>query len=206
MYLNDYFSQLKQTLAPAVDSALLNRKYEPITALLRGNSVSQTPSCWLSYPSCADVVADTLLATDEYLTYADSEQQQISAIGDLCNRANKRLIVTVRDFKNDSYRTDSDRVFSLTTDTSQYCVFDVVQWNKEDRQQWQQTTYLTGYALAEDNVTAVIAGTVNRRTLYFKQLAKFCFDAGAKTFTVQTQGVLKPMFRKHSEHIIVVDF
>jgi dihydrodipicolinate synthase/N-acetylneuraminate lyase len=73
----------------------------------------------------------------------------------------------------------------------------------EDRQAWDHSTFVIDHA---DDTTVNYLGPVKRRAVYFKQLAKFCFDAGCKQFQVLPNIMFKPPFKKHTEHIIIVDF
>ena len=42
--------------------------------------------------------------------------------------------------------------------------------------------------------------------MYFKQLAKFTADAGAKNFCVDKKTMYKALFRKEFEYIVAVTF
>jgi hypothetical protein len=56
------------------------------------------------------------------------------------------------------------------------------------------------------NESAVCRGLYSRRTLYFKQLAKFCKDYGAADFLVHKNLMYKSLIKKNYEHVISVRF
>jgi hypothetical protein len=50
MSTDTYFSSIKQRFSTVVDEAVTEKRYEPVLALVQGNSVAVTPNCWLDMP------------------------------------------------------------------------------------------------------------------------------------------------------------
>jgi hypothetical protein len=71
-------------------------------------------------------------------------------------------------------------------------------WNKTDKQQWTNREWI----IQNDELTDCTP--VECRTMYFKQLAKFSSDAGAKNFQVEKKQMYKPLFSKSFEYIICI--
>jgi hypothetical protein len=46
----------------------------------------------------------------------------------------------------------------------------------------------------------------HRKTMYFKQMAKFCMDTGATDFLVHKNLMYKSLIKKNYEHVISVRF
>jgi len=206
MSTDTYFSSIKQRFSTVTDEAIVEKRYEPVLALVQGNSVGITPNCWLDMPIIDGTTKyDTVIASDEYLTYAATEKEQTDRITALCKMTNMRLIVTVRDFKNDLNRSDNDRNFSMFHEDSRWMTVEQTLWDKIDRQTWTHQTYVISHETDHEPVVT-FHGPVQRRALYFKQLAKFSFDAGCASYNVVTQNTYKPLFKKHIEHIIVINF
>jgi len=55
-------------------------------------------------------------------------------------------------------------------------------------------------------MTSACRGIYNRRTLFFKQLAKFTMDAGASNFLVHKNLMYKSLIKKNYEHVISIHF
>lgn len=143
---------------------------------------------------------DYTIALDEYFTFAASEQEQLERIQILANATGTKLITSLRDYKNLDYR---DRDFSTPIavmnhrartmflechdySTGQYS------WNSSVYQmQGSQISYHGPYA---------------RVPMYFKQLAKFSYDAGATNFQVEKSLMYKGLVRKNFEHVISITF
>ena len=207
MSTDTYFSSIKQRFSTVIDEAVTEKRYEPVLALVQGNSVAVTPNCWLDMPVIDGTTKyDTVIASDEFLTYASTEKEQTERITALCKMTGMRLIVTVRDFKNDLNRADNDKNFNMVQDDgTRWTTVEQTFWDKIDRQSWAHQTYVVSHSTNQDPVVT-FHGTVQRRALYFKQLAKFSFDAGCVSYNVVTQNTYKPLFKKHIEHIIVINF
>ena len=198
----DYFGQLRRELSPLVSEDQIDKAYQRLHALKKGSTIAVTDSSYEvhNYPVWfpGDPV-DTILAVDDFLTYADSEKSQIDMIKALCAATKMRLIVTVRDYKNEVFRSDFDKPYLLE---NMALVNERTDWDKADKQAWMHTTYISNLVTESVSKTK----TVPRRALYFKQLAKFCYDAGCRDFQVLKGDSFKPLFKKHLENIVMVEF
>jgi hypothetical protein len=154
----------------------------------------------------ADLIAqgkryDYVIAPDEWLTFAEDEQEQIQKINWASKLTRKGFYTTLKDYKNmhASQRFFEDP-FQLKTDTGDCIIIRKRDWSQTDRQAWIARTYM----IHNDNL--VIGDLEHRRTMYFKQLAKFSSDANATGFQVEKKIMYKPMFSKSFEYIIYISF
>lgn len=199
-----YLQKLHQCLAAVKDTAAVAKHYEFIQSQVVGSSVAKTASCWLDLPLLDTTKKyHTVLATDEYFTYSSLASQQ-KLIETVIACTHQRLIITVRDFKNSS-RYDLANHYAVNQSNNSVIVSENTRPTSEDRQAWLHDTFLIHHDHVGD-ATLQHIGTVSRRAVYFKQLAKFCFDAGCKTFKVLPNVLFKPLFKNHIEHVIVVDW
>lgn len=204
MIASQYLQKLHDRLATAKDATAVAKHYEFIQKQIVGTSVAQTASCWLDFPLLDTTKRyHTVLATDEYFTYASQTSQQ-KLIETVIASTQKRLIITVRDFKN-SPRYELANTFAVNDAHESTVISENIRPMSEDRQSWLHDTFV----IAHDHSGPCAVehfGTVSRRAVYFKQLAKFCFDAGCSSFRVLPNVLYKPMFKNHVEHVIVVEF
>lgn len=144
-----------------------------------------------------------VVAMEEYFTFADSDQDQQNKIAKICNLATAFVISTVRDYKNQDFK---DREFSQpalvrnSSETKSY--FESHDWDLKDRTHW--TTMV--YEISEPGSNMVSYGPFERRTMFFKQLAKFSMDAGAVNFLVHKNLMYKSLIKKNYEHVISIQF
>jgi len=202
-----YFGEYRAALLPFASEEQINKSYNRLFQLKKGTTVAITENGLAvhNWPVWANDKVDTIFATDEFLTYAESENHQIDLIKQLCSATMQRLVVTIRDYKNEVYRGEFDKPFyQIDKHANELIVNEKTDWNKADKQAWSHTTFVTHFAFDESEV--VKTSTVNRRALYFKQLAKFCYDAGCKDFQVLKGDSYRPLFKKHLENIVVVEF
>ena len=73
--------------------------------------------------------------------------------------------------------------------------------NYEDKQAWSNYYY---YIENHTNLTTV--GPYQRRTVYFKQLAKYASDLGSREYVVQKNALYRGFAKRNWEHIITVRF
>lgn len=142
---------------------------------------------------------DTVLALDEYFTYADSEQEQKKIINDAARLLSPGgiLLASMRDYRNNPVhkRNLGDSSY-ININSTHYVVVEINRPNPVNNQEWHQTNFV----IENDNAaTAYELG--NRRTLYFKQLAKYCNDVGCKQFGVLKEQFWKSPWRRSMEHI-----
>jgi len=142
-----------------------------------------------------------VIAMDEYFTFADSDQAQQDKIAKICDLASAFVVSTVRDYKNQDYK---DREFSQPAnvrDGKNTRIFlENDEWDLQDRTRWNTMVYeIEGASLKT-------YGTFDRRTMYFKQLAKFSMDAGAVNFLVHKNLMYKSLIKKNYEHVVSIQF
>jgi hypothetical protein len=143
-----------------------------------------------------------VVAMDEYFTFANSDADQRNLIAGICSLATAFVISTVRDYKNQDFK---DRDFSapimVRHGNDQKIFVEAHDWDIKDRTHWVTTVY----ELNKDQ-TLVAYGPFERRTMFFKQLAKFSMDAGAVNFLVHKNLMYKSLIKKNYEHVISIQF
>jgi len=143
---------------------------------------------------------DAVFALDEYLTFVSGEDRQKSLIDNLCQVTKKVLVTSVKDYKNQNFK---DKEYSqpaiVRANNSMSAFVEIHDWSMTDKNAW--TTML--YKLGSD---AKPLGTFARRTVFFKQLAKFSIDAGAINFLVHPNLMYKSLIKKNYEHVISIIF
>jgi hypothetical protein len=144
---------------------------------------------------------DSVVALDEYFTFASTDNLQKNKVTEICNLASEYIITTCRDYKNQDFK---DREFSspaLIRDSKSNTVFlEFHNHDIQDRNFWQSTVYQI------NGTTLVTAGPFNRRSMFFKQLAKFSHDTGAVSFSVHKNLMYKSLIKKNYEHVISIRF
>lgn len=145
---------------------------------------------------------DVVVAMDEYFTFAASDQEQQKEIKFLCSLAKEYVISTLKDYKNLDFK---EREFSLPAmvrhDNSYTSYLEAHDWDVRDRSSWTTSVHEIG---RDGDIRSW--GPFSRRTMYFKQLAKFSHDAGAVGFTVHKNLMYKSLIKKNYEHVISIRF
>jgi hypothetical protein len=140
---------------------------------------------------------------EEYFTFADSDLAQQSMIADICSLATAFVISTIRDYKNLDFK---EREFSqpvLIRNGADATIFlESHDWDLKDRNRWNTMVYETERATGNTK----IYGAFQRRTMFFKQLAKFSMDAGAVNFLVHKNLMYKSLIKKTYEHVVSIQF
>ena len=146
---------------------------------------------------------DSVVGFDEFFTFADSDLAQQDAIATICNVANQVVISTVKDYKNQDFKDKEFSIPCLIRNSGQNKIFlEFHDWNPKDRASW--TT--VNYEIDNPAGNTVSHGPFARRTMYFKQLAKFSTDAGAVHFQVHKNLMYKSLIKKNYEHVISIIF
>lgn len=144
---------------------------------------------------------DIIVALDEYFTFADNDQHQKDLVDSLCNLCNRTIITSLRDYKNQDFR---DREFSqpilIKSTDSKRIYFEHYEYHAHDR----NSSFGTNYIINDDGV--MVVGPFVRRHMFFKQLAKFSLDCGARNFLVHKNLMHKSVIKKNYEHIITINF
>jgi len=146
---------------------------------------------------------DCVVAMDEYFTFATSDQGQQVKISKICNLAKHFVISTVRDYKNQDFK---DRDFStpvlVRNGANSKLFVESHDWDLKDRTLWESMVY----EIDQPSNTMKPYGMFNRRTMFFKQLAKFSIDAGAVNFLVHKNLMYKSLIKKNYEHVVSIQF
>ena len=146
---------------------------------------------------------DSVVALDEFFTFAKFDIEQQENIQTICDVADQVVISTIRDYKNQDFK---DREFSIPAlvrnsgENKLYVEFH--DWSLKDRAAWETTAYEIDHL--ENTMTPF--GPYNRRTMYFKQLAKFSMDAGSTHFQVHKNLMYKSLVKKNYEHVVSIIF
>lgn len=142
---------------------------------------------------------DTILALDETLCRYNSEQAQKQAIVNLLNHlsSNGLMLISLRDYRNGNFhrRPLGDTVLN-DIDGEEYVTVEVNNLDSIDKQAWHQKMYLIQNS---QNLEVINCG--ERRTLYFKQLAKYSADYGNTKFGIYKDIFWKGIWRRTPEHI-----
>jgi hypothetical protein len=146
---------------------------------------------------------DAVVALDEYFTFASSDMDQQDQIGLFCSLAKNFVISTLKDYKNQDYK---DREYSqpvlIRNGNDKVTFLESHDWDLRDRASWKTAVFGINQTTAHlENF-----GPFNRRTMYFKQLAKFSLDAGANNFLVHKNLMYKGLTKRNYEHVISITF
>ena len=113
----------------------------------------------------------------------EEQKQKLSLVSKI---ARKGFFTTIKDYKN-MYANQRyfEEPFVLRTDSGDAISIRKREWDSQDRQAWDQHGYIIhGEELCICNVH-------RRRTMYFKQLAKFTSDLGSTSFAVEKKIMYK---------------
>lgn len=144
---------------------------------------------------------ESVVALDEFFTFAHNDQEQRDKVADICNIASEYIITTCKDYKNQEFK---DREFSIPslirTENTNDIYIEFHDHDLHDRNSWKTQVF----EINGTDMTAV--GPYARRAVFFKQLAKFSSDAGAVGFTVHKNLMYKSLIKKNYEHVISIRF
>jgi hypothetical protein len=144
-----------------------------------------------------------VIAMEEYFTFARSDQEQQEKISNICDLATAFVVSTLRDYKNQDYK---DRDFSqpimVRNGRETRLFLENHDWDLQDRTLWNTMVY----EITNPANSLQTYGVFDRRTMYFKQLAKFSMDAGAVNFLVHKNLMYKSLIKKNYEHVVSIQF
>lgn len=147
---------------------------------------------------------DTVIAMDESLCQYADEQHQKTEIAKMTSTLTKNgmIFASIRDYRNGNFhkRPLGDTVINIL-DSQTLITVEVNQQDNQDKQRWRQHIYAI-----QDAVDFEIYDCGDYRTLYFKQLAKYCTDAGAAEYGVFKDIFWKGHWRRNPEHIVWARF
>lgn len=142
-----------------------------------------------------------VVASDEYYTFAKTEQDQLDKIRITASLAKDLIVTTLRDYKNQDFR---DREFSqplaIHAHSNTKIFLEYHHYDYADKNSWNTTVYEL------DGANTQVHGKFPRRSMYFKQMAKFSIDAGARNFFVHKNLMYKSLIKKNYEHVISISF
>jgi hypothetical protein len=144
---------------------------------------------------------DIVLALDEYFTYGNSEQEQRDSVEQLGKLTDGWLITTLQDYKNFAPHKKNQIDTMVVNSYNNYVILENSVADKTDKQVWNHYWYCI-----KDHINLLTIGPIARRTMYFKQLAKYTSDVGSKQYVVQKNVLYKGFFSRNFEHIITVNF
>jgi hypothetical protein len=140
-----------------------------------------------------------VVAGDEYFTFARTEEEQQTSVEIIASLAKDLIVTTLRDYKNQNFK---DREFSqpqAVYNHSDSMVFlEYHKYEYSDKNAWATTVY----EMQDANTKSY--GPFSRRAMFFKQLAKFSIDAGARQFYVHKDLMYKSLIRRNYEHVISI--
>tara|TARA_A100001011_G_C14306261_1_gene843298 strand:- start:2459 stop:3217 length:759 start_codon:yes stop_codon:yes gene_type:complete len=144
---------------------------------------------------------DLVLALDQSLTFFDTEEQQKQFISILSKLTKGKLITSLVDYKNQTSQSRmSDLPLTVSINNKQNMFINHRTWDPTDRQR-----FINHWLQIEEDKLQGTSKTV-RRTMYFKQLAKFTSDNGGKNFSIHKNLFYKPLLSKAFEHVISIDY
>jgi spore germination protein GerM len=141
---------------------------------------------------------DVTIALDEYFTYAETENEQRNLLTDIKSVTRGYLITSLQDYKNNAPHKRNHVESGVYNDT---IVVEQSQTDKNKKQNWINHIYFI-----ENNRDLTIVGPVNRRTMYFKQLAKYSSDLNGTDYVIQKNLLYRGFFKRNYEHIITMRF
>lgn len=144
---------------------------------------------------------DAVIAMDEFLTFADTEDHQNQQLVKICGLASQTAITTLKDYKNLGFK---DREFSMPSvvkgDAVDRIYLEYNDYDIQDRNSFVRNVY----EIEEDRLRSW-RGFVCRQ-MFFKQCAKFSIDAGAAEFLIHKNIMYKSLIKKNYEHVISMRF
>lgn len=143
-------------------------------------------------------LVDVTIAFDEYFTFATTENDQRQLLSDIKAVTRGYLVTSLQDYKNNAPHKRNHVESGVYGNT---IILEQSQTDKNNKQNWQNNIYFI-----ENNRDLTVIGPTERRTMYFKQLAKYSSDLGGTEYVVQNNMLYRGFFKKNYEHIITVKF
>lgn len=146
---------------------------------------------------------DSVVAFDEFFTFGTTDTEQQDNIKTICQCARQVVISTVRDYKNQDFKEKEFSVPALIRNSGDNVIYmEFHDWSIKDRAAWSTMVY----EIQHPETAMTAHGPFERRTMYFKQLAKFSMDAGATHFQVHKNLMYKSLIKKNYEHVVSIIF
>lgn len=142
---------------------------------------------------------DAVIGLDEYLTYFVDEHQQRAQLEKISKITGHWFITTLADYKN-SAAFKKNQMTIIEHKNSNVLIEGNIPL-VDDKQAWENYYYLI-----KDHTNLTTLGPYQRRTVYFKQLAKYASDLGSRQYIIQKNALYRGFAKRHWEHIITVGF
>jgi hypothetical protein len=141
---------------------------------------------------------DIVVALDSFFTRFSDEDAQRNAINKAFSLTGKTMVTTVKDFKNmKSVDRLIDPPMVINTKEGAHVFVNHREWDNTDKQKFKETLY----QLSNGDLQVVVVE--EKRTLYFKQLAKYIHDQGCREFKISQSQFYKNLFSRSYEYIAV---
>ena len=206
----EIFKSLLISLNPAAKSVLF-AGFSPIAVALGNyyevyvNCNDQFSNFWSNINivnlDSIDQKFDFVFAIDEHLTYFACEADQRQQTSKLASLTNGWFITTLQDYKNFAPHKRNQIEPLMIQGSNNYIMLENNLVDKADKQSW----YYYWYCIKNHN-EFMNFGPIPRRTMYFKQLAKYLSDAGSSQYVIQKNLLYKGFFNRYFEHIITAKF
>lgn len=144
---------------------------------------------------------DVVLGLDQTLTYFDTEDEQKQFLSMIAKVTKGTFVTSLIDYKNQTSQSRmSDLPLTINIDGKQNLFINHRSWGLTDRQSYENNWLW----IEEDKLIG--SSNTKRRTMFFKQLAKFTSDTGSKSFTIHKNVFYKPLINKTFEHVISINY
>ena len=142
-----------------------------------------------------------VIAGDEYFTFAQTEEDQRKSIELMASLAKDLIVTTLRDYKNQNFKErEFSQPLAVYNHKDSLLFLEYHKYEYSDKNAWETVVYeLNGPDVK-------MYGPFPRRSMFFKQMAKFSLDAGAKEFYVHKNLMYKSLIKKNYEHVISISF
>lgn len=142
-----------------------------------------------------------VVAGEEYFTFAHTEEQQRISVEVLAELAKDLIVTTLKDYKNQDFKErEFSQPLAVRNGRDSKIFLEYNAYDFDEKNSWGTSVYeLQG-------TESKVYGPFSRRSMYFKQLAKFSIDAGAKNFYVHKNLMYKSLIKKNYEHVITISF
>jgi hypothetical protein len=144
---------------------------------------------------------DVVVVLDEYFTFANTDIEQKNKVTEICNLTREFLITTCKDYKNQDFKDKEFSIPALIRGIQNNQIYlEFHDYDSQDRNKWTTNVFEI------DRNTLTSFGPYERRSMFFKQLAKFSSDAGAVGFSINKNLMYKSLIKKNYEHVISIQF
>ena len=203
--LEYYNTSPESYLFVGFNPVILELKNKDITLIETDNSILD----WLKQQkikvkvleSANNAKFDCVVAWDEYLTFCDTDEEFKNKVNLLSSLTKNLLLTTIKDYKNQDFKDREYSIPALIKNNKTITAYtEIHDWSVTDKNLFK--TFL--YEL--NGSTPKFCGEYVRKPVYFKQLARFCTDAGANNFLVHKNLMYKSLIKKNYEHVISINF